>query len=134
MAKILPGAPTDNRAKVGEFPGFYPDARDLKLGQRKVPPEISGRRESGPHLQKPSIEGSGLLRIAPPFQLDTMADFGEHEHARPNVIDRCARDPMDNVWMGAVALADFGNDVRVHQNFTDQPGANLVDAAGQKRL
>jgi hypothetical protein len=64
-------------------------------------------------LQKPSIERFGLLWIAPPFQLDTMTDFGEHEHARPNVLDRSASDPMDNVWMGAVALADFGNDVRV---------------------
>ena len=74
-------------------------------------------RPPSPHLQKPPIEGFGLLRIAPPFQLDTMADFGEHEHARPNVIDWCARNPMDNVWMGAVALADFGNDVRVQQKF-----------------
>jgi hypothetical protein len=32
-------------------------------------------------------------------------------------------------------LRDFGNDVRrVQQKFTDQPGANLVDAAAQKRL
>jgi hypothetical protein len=38
-------------------------------------------------LQKPSIEGFGLGWIAPPFQLDPMADFGEHEHARPNVIE-----------------------------------------------
>ena len=78
-------------------PGF----RDRLVDRQDAP------SESGPHLQKPSIERFGLLWITPPFQLDTMADFGEHEHARPNVLDRCAGDPMDNVWMGAVALADF---------------------------
>jgi len=37
------GDPTDNCAKMGKFPVSCPDTRDLKLGQREAPPEISGR-------------------------------------------------------------------------------------------
>src|SRR5258708_16972683 len=70
-----------------------------------------------PHLREPSIERFCLLRIAPPFQLDATTDFGEHEDARSDFLDRSTSDPTDNVGMGSIALADFGNDIGVDQKF-----------------
>src|SRR5580658_2761680 len=46
-----------------------------------------------------------------------MTDFGEHQDARPDLLDRRPGDPTDNVLMGSVARADFGNDVCIEQEF-----------------
>jgi hypothetical protein len=73
--------------------------------------------EPGSHVCKPSIEGFGLIRAPPPLQLDAATDFGEDNHARPDVLDLSASDPSGNVRMRSVAFAEFGNDIRVEQEF-----------------
>src|SRR5260370_7701145 len=46
-----------------------------------------------------------------------MTDFREHQDAGRDLLDRSASNPTDDIRMGSVALADFGNDVRVEQKF-----------------
>src|SRR5258708_1835696 len=97
----------DQRRRIGQRPRL----RDRLVDRQHAVPK------TGPHLRKPSIERFGLLRIAPPFQLDAMTDFREHQDAGRDLLDRSASNPTDDIRVGSVALADFGNDARVEQKF-----------------
>src|SRR5438552_2651886 len=73
--------------------------------------------EPGPHLRETSVERFGLFRVPSAFQLDATANFGKHQDARADLGNGSASNPAGNVRVCPVALAYFGKDVRIEQEF-----------------
>jgi hypothetical protein len=68
-------------------------------------------------LRKPSVERLRLERITSPFQFDASANFGQNQHTGSDMFGRRLINPTNDIWVGTLALAYFGNDVGVEEKF-----------------
>ena len=71
--------------------------------------------EPRPHLREPAIQGRRLFDVMASSEFDAATDFGQDHDARPHIPHGGSRYPIRDARIGAVSLADFGNDVGIEQ-------------------